>query len=254
VPYLGVAFRIITIAIVDPGLYYNTPGGCTPVTQIVNLALGRSIEEHESNVLLAAPEYDPTQPFQTFALYRDANCPINEKYCQTIDFEKPVTFNSGNRDDMNCLDVEKSTINPANFNSINFPKAPCVSSPNASVTLQLAPELSPIDFYDGKFSAQYDPSDEDPTGLINAIFYGFITRADAEKIIYTYLGAEIKFWSVVRGTSDPASCSLPMDGAPGSVPDVDLLDLDGDGLDPPVEGIYLYLNFTAERVDLYLPF
>jgi hypothetical protein len=246
-------FRINTIKIIDPSLYYSG-FMCADATGFVNGALQKSIVDRDSNVLLAARDYDPTLEFQPFEMFRDADCPIDKNYCLTIDTVIPVKFLSGNRDDLNCLDVEQSTINPANLNSLNFPKSPCVSSPNAAVELELSPDLSPIKFYDGKFSAQYSPDDDDPNALISAILYGFIPRADAELIIYKFMGAEIKFWSVVRGTDDPASCALPMDGAPGSVPDADMLDLDGDGPNPPVEGIYLYLNFTAERVDLYLPF
>lgn len=252
-PFPGLAFRINTIGIVDPKMYYKALG-CPDVSGFVNTALQKSIDDRDSNVLLVARDYDPTAATQEFLLYRDSDCPAGEDYCLLIDTVLPVKFISGNKDQGNCLDVMISTLNPVNVDSLNLPVAPCVSSPNASVELELTPDLSPIKFYDGKFSAQYSPADVDPTSLVNAILYGFVPQSDAELIVFTYMGADINFWSVIRGSGHPDACPIPMDGAPGSVPDVDMLDLDGDGPMAPVVGIFLYLNFSAERVDLYAPF
>lgn len=252
-PYPGIAFRISTIEIIDPKLYYKALQ-CLDVSGFVNTALQKSIDDRDSNVLLVARDYDPAAATQEFYLYRDADCPADKDYCLLIDTVLPVKFISGNKDEGNCLDVMLSTLNPANVDKLNLPIAPCVSSPNASVELELTPDLSPIKFYDGKFSAQYSPADVEPTALVNAILYGFVPQSDAELIVFNFMGSDVNFWSVIRGSGHPDSCPIPMDGAPGSVPDVDMLDLDGDGPMPPVVGIFLYLNFSAERVDLYAPF
>ena len=249
VPFDGMAFRISTIEIVDPHLYYSGLG-CADATGFVNGALQKSIVDRDSNVLLVARDYDPNADFQEFLLYRDANCPFDEDYCLLLGTVLPVEFISGNKDDGNYLDVMISTVNPANVDGLNIPNAPCVSSPTASVELELAPELSPIKFYSGKFSAQYSPKDDDPTALVNAILYGFVPQSDAELIMFTLMDTVINFWAVIRGSGHVDSCPVPM----GSLPDVDMLDLDGDGPMVPVTGIYLYLNFTAERVKLYAPF
>lgn len=250
VPFDGLAFRIETIEIVDPHLYYKGLA-CADATGFVNGALQKSIVDRDSNVLLVARDYDPNADFQEFLMYRDANCPFDEDYCLLIGSVLPVTFMSGNKDDGNCLDVMISTVNPANVDQLNIPNAPCVSSPTASVELELAPELSPIKFYNGKFSAQYSPNDDDPGALVNAILYGFVPQSDAELLMFTLMDTVINFWAVIRGSGHVDSCPLPMDGSP---PDVDTIDLDGDGPMGPVNGIYLYLNFTAERVKLYAPF
>ncbi len=249
VPFDGLAFRIDTIEIVDPHLYYSG-FNCVDATGFVNGALQKSIVDRDSNVLLVARDYDPNADFQEFLMYRDANCPVDEDYCLLIGTVLPVTFISGNKDDDNCLDVMISTVNPANVEQLNLPNSPCVSSPTASVELELAPELSPIKFYNGKFSAQYSPSDDDPSALVNAILYGFVPQSDAELIMFKLMETVINFWAVIRGSGHVDSCPVPM----GGLPDVDMLDLDGDGPMEPVNGIYLYLNFTAERVNLYAPF
>ncbi len=250
VPFTGIAFRIDTIEIVDPHLYYKGLG-CADATGFVNGALQKSIVNRDSNVLLVARNYDPNADFQEFLLYRDSTCPVGEDYCLLKGSVLPVTFNSGNKDEGNCLDVMISTVNPANVEQLNLPTAPCVSSPTASVELELSPELSPIKFYNGKFSAQYSPDDDDPSALVNAILYGFVPQSDAELITFTLMDTVINFWAVIRGSGHVDGCPMPMDG---SLPDVDTVDLDGPEGNPPVNGIYLYLNFTAERVKLYAPF
>ncbi len=252
-PIDGLAFRVVTIEGIDPHLYY-TGLGCTDVTAFVNSELQKSILDHDANTLLVAKNYDPDAVFQEFLLYRDADCPVGEDHCLLLDTVLPVTFLAGNKDDGNCLDVELSPLNPANVEELNIPNAPCASSPPASVTLELSPNLSPINLYGGHFSAQYSPDAVDPDALVNAIFHGFVPRSDAELMTYTLMDVVINYWAAIRGSDHPESCPVPMDGMPGSVPDVDIFDLDGpEGPMEPVAGIHLYLNFTAERVKLYAP-
>jgi len=249
----GPAFRIDQLQIVDPHLYISKLF-CQDVTAFVNTGLTSSVQEHDSNVLLVAKDYDPMAATQTFLLYRDADCPLGEDYCVLLKDVLPTSFVSGNKDAGNCLDVQVSTVNPTNINTINIPNAPCVTSPTASVQLELTSDLSPITFYQGKFAAQYAETQEDPTELRNAILYGFIPKADAEMITYTFMNMQINFWSVIRGSDHPDACPVPADMMPGSVSDVDMLDLDADGPEPPTIGVFLYLNFSAKRVKFYAPF
>ncbi len=252
-PIDGLAFRITTIESVDPHLYYKGLA-CADVTDFVDGELQRSIVDHVANTLLVARDYDPDAAFQEFLLYRNADCPVGEDHCLLLDAVPPVAFISANEDEGNCLDVEISTINPAHVDQLNLPNAPCVSSTLASVTLELSPNLSPINLYSGQFSAQYSPDAVDPDALVNAIFHGFVPRSDAELMAYTLMDQEINYWAAIRGSDHLESCPVPMDDEPGSVPDVDSFDLDGAGPMAPVDGIHLYLNFSAERVKLYAPF
>lgn len=247
-PVEGLAFRIKTISIVDPHIYYG-PLGCLDVTGFVNTGLQKSIDDRESNVILVAKDYDPDAAIQQFQLYRDADCPAGQDHCLVIDTVVPVGFPSTNKDEGNCLGVDLLTINPANLNQLNLPVAPCVSSPTASVQLELTPDLSPITFYKAQFSAQYSPTDDAPDTLVNAIFYGFVPQSDAEQSIFNFMGMEINLWAVIRGSDHPEACQPPM----GAVSDVDMIDLDDDPETPPIVGVYLYLNFTAERVDYFYP-
>ncbi len=244
----GPAFRVDTLTIVDPHLFLSA-FACQDVQDFINSSLTTSIAQHDTNLVLLAKNYDPAAPTQEFYFYRDAGCPIGEDYCLLLEEVVPTIFVSFNRDELNCYDVSVGTLNPENINDLSLPVAPCVISPTASLPLQITPDLDPVTFYVGQFAAQYSLGDADPTALISAILYGFIPRSDGEKINYTYNNFPINFWSVVRGSSHPMACPVPM----GAVSDVDYFDEDGDGPLPPIEGVFLYMNFTARKIDFYAP-
>jgi hypothetical protein len=248
----GPAFRVDTLSIVDPHLYLKA-FACSEVQSFINTGLTKSIDDRDTNLILLARNYDPAAATQEFYFYRDADCPPGEDYCLLIDAVPPTVFVSFNRDEANCLDVAIATVNPAHVNELNIPVAPCVVSPTASLPIQLSADLDPITFYLGQFAAQYDMADTDPVGLKNALLYGFIPKADANTINYNYEGVPINLWSVVRGGDHPDACPVPADGMPGSVSDVDLIDLDPNDAEPAIEGVFLYLNFTAEKIDFYAP-
>ena len=248
----GPAFRIKTLQIVDPHLYLQA-FMCGDVHGFINAGLTTSIEEADTNLVLLARNYDPDAATQEFLFYRDAECPIGEDYCLLIDSVLPTTFISANKDEGNCLDINLSTVNPDHVLELTLPNEPCVVSPTASLPLELSPELDPINFYLGRFAAQYVPDTAAPTSLDNAVLHGFIPRDDALKINYSFMGTPINLWSVIRGGDHPMACPVPMDGLPGSVSDVDMVDLDGPGPMPPIAGVFLYLNFTAKKIDFYAP-
>ena len=249
----GPAFRISTMAIVDPHLFLKTLA-CQDVHTFINLSLQTSIDQRDTNLILVAADYDPAAPTQKFLFYSDADCPEDQEYCLLLPAVLPTEFVSGNKDAGNCLAIDLSTVNPDHVLELNLPNAPCVVSPTASLPVQLSADLSPINFYLGRFAAQYSPGDIAPTSLINAVLHGFIPREDALKINYMYKDAVVNLWSVVRGGDHPEACPVPMDMMPGSVTDVDTVDLDGDGAMMPTTGVFLYMNFTAEKIDFYAPF
>jgi hypothetical protein len=248
----GPAFRIETMQIVDPYLYLMA-FACDDVQGFINAGVTKSLMERESNVVIVAKNYDPDAPTQEFLFYRDADCPVGEDYCLLIDTVLPTAFISANKDEGNCLAIDLSTVNPDHVLDLNLPNAPCVVTPTASLPVELSPDLDPINFYLGRFAAQYAPAAEEPTELINAVLHGFIPRDDALKINYTFEGIPINLWSVVRGSDHPMACPVPMDGMPGSIADVDVVDLDAEGPMPPIPGVFLYLNFTAKKIDFYAP-
>ena len=246
--YEGPAFRIDEMRIVDPHLFVSKPL-CFDGYDAVNMGLADSLEVRMTNLILLAIDYDPDAATQEFRFYRAANCPVGESYCLLDDLVVPTVFVAFNRDTENCLVVDETTINPGSLPELALPTPPCMVSPKASLPVQLTPELSPIDFYQGQFAARYEPSDQAPSRMVDGVLQGFIPKTEAENLEYKYLGMAINLWSVIRGSDHPDACE-PDANHPS---DVDLVDLDPNDALPAEPGVYLYLNFSATKIDFYAP-
>lgn len=244
----GPAFRIDAMGIVDPHLYVSKPL-CFDGHDTVNMGLQMSLDAHETNLILLAKQYDPDAPTQEFWLYRAADCPLDRDYCLLDDLVEPTVFVSFNRDDAECFTYDAATINPANLPELKTPTFPCVESPKASLKIQLTPDLTPLTFYAGQFAAQYEPDDQAPTRLVDAVLSGFVPKTEAETLTYNYNEMDINLWSVIRGSDHPDACAVDMNHPN----DVDYVDLDPMDMLPAEAGVYLYLNFTATKIDFYAP-
>lgn len=249
----GPAFRVSALGIIDPPLYTKPGGVCTDVSGFVNGGLMSSVETYDTNLLLVATDYDPRSATQDYQFYSSANCPPGEGYCVLNPALAPTAFIAVNRDIGDCIEVDMATINPTNYSLLHTPMAPCVVSPTASVKIQLSKDLPVIEFLLGKFAAEYGPDAQAPIRLDDATLQGFIPETDAMNINYTFMGTPVNLWSAIRGSGHPDACPIPMDGAPGSVSDVDMVDVDGDKPGLPIRGVFLYMNFTAKQIDVYLP-
>jgi len=244
----GPAFRIVAMKIIDPHIFIQSPL-CIDASAFINSGLTTSLQTKETNMILLARDFDPDAAQQEFWFYRAADCPPEQDYCLLDDLVPPTIFISFNRDDENCLVVDTDTINVGNLPDLNLPSPPCVVSPKASLPIQLTPELSPITFYQGQFAAHYEPDDQEPTEMRDAILFGFIPKTQAMMLEYNYNGSAINLWSVIRGSDAADACPVDM----GHPSDVDLLDLDPNDPAPAEPGVFLYLNFTATKIDFYAP-
>jgi len=235
----GPSFRVSALEIVDPPLYRklkDDPEECLDASSLVNGGLMSSVETYDTNLLLVAKGYDPTKDTQEFLFYPSANCPPGEGYCVINPALLPTTFVAVNRDVGSCSEVDPMTINPTNYGLLHMPQAPCVVSPTASLELKLSKDLPPIAFLLGKFAAQYSPDPEVPGRLEMATLQGFVPEANAMMIDYNFNGIPVNLWSVIRGSGHPEGCLVPVDGEPGSVSDVDMVDVDGPGWASRSEG------------------
>jgi hypothetical protein len=250
----GPAFRVSALEIVDPPLFTSVFGSCTDASSFINGTLMASVENYDTNLILVAKDYDPARATQDFLFYRSASCPPGDGYCVINPALLPTTFVAVNQDVGSCGYVDMMTVNPTNYGFLHQPMAPCVVSPTASIEFQLGKELPEIEFLLGKFAAEYRPTAEAPERLERATLQGFIPEANAMEINYTYLDMPVNLWSVIRGSDHPDACPIPPDGMPGSVSDVDMVDVDGpEGPDAPIRGVFLYMNFTAKKIDVYAP-
>ena len=254
--FAGPSFRVTALEIVDPPLYRklgDDPNQCLDASSLVNGGLMSSVETYDTNLLLVARDYAPDSEIQEYLFYPSANCPPGEAYCVINPALLPTTFVAANRDVGSCSEVDPMTINPTNYGLLHTPEAPCVVSPTASIELKLSKDLPPIAFLLGKFAAEYSPDTAAPDRLADATLQGFVPETNAMMIDYDFMGSPVNLWSVIRGSGHPDGCLVPMDGQPGSVSDVDMVDVDGPGPGEPIRGVFLYMNFTARKIDVYAP-
>ncbi len=249
-PYLGL--RINSITLVDPNLYASFLDGgiCTNVRKDLSGLVNAEIASGESNLVIAAVVYDPDAAQFNFVVYQNPTCDIAAGTCTIPPAEVPPPFPALNHDAGECIFVDTATMNPANIPELLIPTPPCFTTPAGSFSLKLGDNLGYIALTEFRMSASYDPDDQDPVGLTSGLIHGFIREEDAVDINYDLNGVNINLWSVIAGSGHPDECATKK----GVASDVDMIDLTGpnggpDGV-PETRGVWLFLNFTAERVTL----
>lgn len=252
----ALAFRIDSLQLIDPDIHAPLFSGtiCTNVRMDLSTALNGEVASGDTNLLFVAPNYDPAADQIEIKLYQRPTCDVVLGECTLTSEEIPLSFPVKNRDDGNCAEYDTSGIKPANLPALNLPDSPCFATPQLSYPLKISENIGEVDFARLQMSASYLPDDTDPSeGLGDSVIAGFIRETDAEMISYNFNGAAINLWSVIAGSDHPDECATE-NNIP---PDVDLLDLEGpggvpDGV-PETPGVWLFLNFTAERVRLFAP-
>lgn len=249
-PYF--ALRINSVALVDPNLYASFLDGglCTNVRKDLSGLVNAEIASGESNLVIAAALYDPDAAQFNFGVYQNPTCDVAARTCTIPQDPAPPPFPAVNIDAGECLPVDTAVINPANVPELRSPTPPCFVTPAGSFSLKLGDNLGFIALTAFQMSASYAPDELDPAGLTDGLIRGFIREQDALDINYDLNGLSINLWSVIAGSGHPDECATENMFAS----DVDLIDLTGpddkpDGV-PETRGVWLFLNFTAERVTL----
>lgn len=252
----AVAFRIDSLALVDPDIYAPLLMGslCSNVRGELSGLIDKEVMTGGTNIVMMTTKYDPAAEQIDYTLYQKTLCDVQLGECEIDPLETPIKFPVFNVDAGNCADYDTSVMNPANVTALNLPDSPCFRTPQASIPLKLGSGLGYINFTLLQMSASYLPDDQDPKdGLGDSVIAGFIRKEDAELINYDLNGTPINLWSVIAGSDHPDECATEK-GVPS---DVDMIDLGGpngepDGI-PETPGVWFFLNFSAERVRLFAP-
>lgn len=251
----AVAFRLNSLGIVDPDIFAPLLAGqiCTNVRNDLSSVLNSEVAAGDTNILLLTQAYDPDVDQINYLLYQKPTCDVALGECTLDATESPLMFPVFNVDAGNCATYDTSVMKPANVTALNIPDSPCFRTPEGSLPLKISDSLGYINLIRGQMSSSYDPDDQDPSvGLGDSVIVGFIRKEEAEKITYMYNNLEINLWSVIAGSDHPDECATEK----GEPPDVDMLDLGGgpmgepDGI-PETVGVWMFFNFTAERVRVF---
>lgn len=251
IPLAGPVFRTTALELVDPRLYASD---CKEISGFLQIGMMAAVQSHATNLLFAAMNYDADAAVQEFQIFRDGDCVLGEPYCVLPVAVAPAVVGAENHDVDPCVGFDAATINPDVLDDLHDTQAPCTIGPPTTMQVQLLPGFEPVPLVAGRFAARYVPDELAPTDLRKGVLWGFVPKAQAEQLTFAVEDVKFNLWASLRGSDHPDACPVPMDDLPGSVTDVDVLDMDTDGPEPPTPGVYLYLNFAADRVDAYAPF
>ncbi|MDC0718249.1 hypothetical protein [Nannocystis bainbridge] len=241
-PESPVAFRITSLELVDPHTYTFDPvlGVCTDSTATLNGFIAQGIADYDvSNVLVLRPLdlKSAVAKLQFVSALCIAGSPTN---CtdRMIAGTHTVDIDAFNREAGACGNTEPNSLNAA-YDAPPRPPAPClVSAKIAGTPVRLAAQagMTPLDLalVEVEIAAAY-AIDGQPQKLVQGVLRGFMPAATAMLAAGQANGISFVPWNVLAGG---AGCQAD---AMNTFSDIDNHGLYG-------QGVWMYFNFTAERV------
>ncbi|WAS94367.1 hypothetical protein [Nannocystis punicea] len=241
-PESPVAFRITSLELVDPHTYtFDTVlGVCTDSTATLNGFIAQGIADYDvSNVLVLRP-LDPKSAVVKLQ-YVSALCIAGEPTNCTdrmVAGTHTVDADAFNRDVGACGGTEANSLNQS-YDAPPQPAAPCLVSetiPGTPVRLAAQTGMLPLDLnlVEVEIAAAY-AVDGEPQKLVQGALRGFMPAATAMLAAGQANGISFVPWNVLAGG---AGCQVD---AMNTFSDIDNHGLYG-------QGVWMYFNFTAERV------
>ncbi len=235
-PDATAAFRITQLTLVDPHTYSGDMVLCQDSTATYNQLFLENIESFDINTTLVLHPLDPAADNGTTLDIVPANCIDAGTTVNCNDKDVPrtsiVSADFNNSEGGTCGNPVAGTLNPSyqsGANALNNPTSPCfLSALIPSLSLQLAPTLG-LPLSNVQIYAAYNL--EEPQQLVHGVLFGFLPSSVAMGSIGIINGAPFIPWSVFAGG----------DGCKTMVDDVDTVSL-------PKDGVWMYFNFTAQRV------
>ncbi len=237
-PDATAAFRITQLTLVDPHTYSGDMVLCQDSTATYNQLFAENIRIFDINTTLVLHPLDPAKDSETTVDIVPANCVPGGTLVNCTDKDVPdesiVSADFNNSEGGTCGNPVAGTLNPAyqtGAGELNKPTSPCfLSALIPSLSLQLAPTLG-LPLSNVQIYAAYDLSEPDKQKLVQGVLFGFLPSSVAMGSIGVLNGAPFVPWSVLAGG----------DGCKATVDDIDTVSL-------PKDGVWMYFNFTAERV------
>ena len=243
-PDIVAAFRITQLTLIDPHFYSGDGVQCIDSTLSYNTVWNDHITAFEINPVLVLSPLDPAVATATKLQVVPASCiaageAIN---CTDVDTSPAdiveVVFNNSLQGGM-CGGPVMGSLNPkydtADFEPLNIPESPCfLTSLIPTLKLPLGPTFR-LPLSNVQISAAYDLEAE-PQQLIEGLIVGFLpTEVGSSNMLGSLNDMPFVPWSVIAGA---LGCQ-PVPAEP--IDDVDSAVVSHDG-------VWMYFNFTAERV------
>jgi hypothetical protein len=237
-PDATAAFRIVQLTLVDPHTYSGDMVECNDSTPTYNAIFAQNIDKFDTNTTLVLRPLDPKVDRDTLMDIVPAVCVPGEAIVNCTDknvpTEKIITAGFNNIEGGTCLAPVAGSLNPVYMGGTNeplhAPRSPClVSAMIPSLNLNLAPTLS-LPLSNVQISAAYQ-LDGESQKLVQGVIRGFLPSSVAMSPIGTLADAPFTPWGLLAGGG---GCTL-------DTSDIDTVTV-------PNDGVWMYFNFTAERV------
>ncbi len=234
------AFRITTLTLIDPHTYSGNMIECVDSTDNFNSLIAASISSFDTNTTLVLRPLDPLLDTDTDLDIVPAMCVPGGTLVNCTDKgiepTSVITADFNNSAGGTCGNPVAGSLNPrymTEATTLNKPTSPCfLSALIPAFSLQLTPTFS-LPLSNVQIYAAYEL--EETQRLVDGVLFGFLPASAAMVPQGVINGSPFIPWSVFAGGNacqpDPTD---PID-------DVDTVSV-------PKDGVWMYFNFTAERV------
>lgn len=238
----SVTFRLDTLSFMDPHLFYSSPDQTlciNDVTDFVNVALNDDAMSGAFNLLARFEDFEGVNEMRLI----DAECgdpvmPGGRRLCTPKPKSQAVLLSSMRIEAGACTDIDLSKYQPINAPAIHAPQLPCLRSNQVDFSLPINNSVGALNLREAQVSASLDAL-SDPQRLEDGLLFGFLTKAVAEDLIFTdTMIGSVNIWAMV----DSPACQANF---PDYLPSIDEFEINN----TLVPGVWIALNFTAERVD-----
>jgi hypothetical protein len=245
----AITLRLDSMVFIDPHLFVQGEGGDTgtggemasclnDVTDTVNNVLAGDISEGKFNLMV---RFDASVPTEVRVIDGDCEPPETQgglRVCRPSDSTTPVILTVEPVAAPPCRELDTSVYQAINVPMINAPGLPCVRTRPAQFSLPVSDAVGSLNLRDAQIVATFDDPLA-PTVLTDGVLSGFLPKASAEDLLLEVpLLGTVDLWTVLEAPACVADY-------PELLPSVDSFEIN----DMPVPGVWVAINFTAERVE-----
>jgi hypothetical protein len=237
-PDATAAFRIIQLTLVDPHTYSGDTLECRDSTANYNSFFADNIVQFDTNTTLVLRPLDPAIDRDTVLEIVPAVCVPGDTIVNCTDKDVPpasiITAGFNNIEGGTCLTPVAGSLNPLYMGGtgeqLHAPRSPClVTALIPSLNLALAPTLQ-LPLSNVQIAAAYQ-LDGPSQRLVQGVIRGFLPSNLAMTVIGDLKGMPFTPWVLFAGGGACYS----------DTSDIDTVTV-------PSDGVWMYFNFTAERV------
>jgi len=238
----SVTFRIDSLAFIDPHLFLTTsddPPVCgSDVTSFVNLSLGGDAKSGKFNLLARFEDFNGVNEMRLI----DADCedppPGGRRRCWPNPNAQVVLLATQRPAEGGCRQLDPTVYQPITLPDIHDPQVPCVRSNRVDFSVPVNDSVGVLGLRQAQFSARIVDVDA-PERLEDGLLSGFLSQKAAEALVFENdIVGKVTIWSLINAPACAAD-------NPDYLPSIDEAELDKD----LILGVWLAINFTAERVD-----